>query len=354
MPSEATKERTDELARRAIEALAPRIEAFQEAVSAAEREVREDVVRRIGAESFKSEQALVELGSFAVGRIDPERFSRLLGVGDAALTPDAIDVLDRADAILAGLLVGGPGAHLLHVETDGDLRDTVKRALTVLGSAYGAARAAELARAGVFDSSEHEALLGGLPYRLWNRAERRIAPPLIVEVGGHDCLPVGLGEFLDGNLVLVLIATGPTTPAPLSRLITPGTFVMQTTDPAELDRLAESDHPGIALVFDEDRPEQAYFVHDPEAGDTPWERLTVTRMPSEADVGRGPRAPRWVEELTHLRALAREPAGVAASIGGGTVGTGGGPDTAPQAAPADRLAAWLLSRTETDEAREGP
>jgi hypothetical protein len=194
----------------------------------------------------------------------------------------------------------------------------------------------------------------------------------VVRVRGEDCLPAGLGEFLDGSVVLVLVVEGPATPAPLSRLVTPGTFVLQTADPDELGRIAETGHPAVALLFDDDREGQAYFVHDPEAGDAPWQRLSVTRMPSDADVGRGRRAPVWLEEVQHLRALVEAPRSTAAEAAAGSAGAGqggagptapdggpapgggsgaqqaGGPPAAP-VEPVDRLAALLLARAGLDD-----
>ncbi|NNF12122.1 MAG: hypothetical protein HKN72_02795 [Gemmatimonadetes bacterium] len=370
MPSEAVMDRTTDLTGRALDSLKGRIDAFHAAVAAAEREVAAEVLRRTGEEDVKGEQALIELGPFAVGRIDPDRFAQLLGVAEAPLTSEAVDVLSRANSILTGFRAE-PERHVVDVEPGGDLRDAVKAALADFGRAYGAARAVELARAGTFDEVAHGHLLGPLPFRLWHRAERQLAPPLIVRVRGEDCLPVGLGEFLDGNLVLVLIAGGPTTPAPLSRLITPGTFVMQTADPESLSRLAETEHPGVAILFDEDRPGQAHFVHDPDAGEATWGRLTVDRMPSEAEVGRGRRVPMWVEEVEHLRALAEAPPAPVSTPGTpsvavpdavpqerraaatkvGAAGGSGVAETSPEPTsvdPVDRLAAWLLSQADLD------
>lgn len=349
---------------RALDALKARIDAFHATVAAAEREVSEEISRRVAQESFGGEQALVELGPFAAGRIDADRFSQLLGVADTPLTAEAIDVLGRADAILEDFAVTAAD-HVVKVEPGGDLRDAVKQALATFGRAYGAARAVEMARAGTFDEAEHGHLLGPLSFRLWNRAERHIAPPLVVSLRGEDCLPAGLGEFLDGNLVLLLVAEGPTTPAPLARLITPGTFVMQTADPDDLDRLAATEHPAVALLFDEEREGQARFVHDPDAGDSSWARLSVEQMPTEADVGRGRRPPAWLEELEHLRALATEPpmAGQAVSAGASPEGRPSADEDvaagataadvtagAASADPVDRLAAWLLDRADLEEA----
>lgn len=353
MPSDAEVARMSDLTQGVLGVLRERIDAFHDAVAAAEQEVADEIVRRAGEESIKGEQALIELGPFAVGRIDPDRFAQLLGVAEAPLTPEAVDVLSRADGILRGVHAD-PDRHVVDVEPGGDLRDAVKGALADFGKAYGAARAVELARAGTFDEVDHAHLLAPLPFRFWHRAERQLAPPLIVRVRGDDCLPVGLGEFLDGNLVLVLIAQGPTTPAPLSRLITPGTFVMQTADPAALSRLGQTDHPGVAILFDEDRPGQAHFVHDPDAGEASWDRLSVDRMPSEAAVGRGRRVPMWVEEVDHLRALAEPPPAPSPEVPESRpVAADPGTPSLTSAAPADpvdRLAAWLLSQADLDGA----
>jgi hypothetical protein len=348
----------------AVARVQPRIDAFRSAVAAAEQEVREEVMHRAGAQSFKEEQALIELGPFALGRIDPERFSQLLGVAETDLTPESIDVLAKADAILTGFAEGS--THVARVEPGGDLRDTVKDALAHLGQAFGAGRAVELARADLFDLIEHAYLLGPLPFRLWNRAERHLAPPVVVEVAGEDCLPAGLGEFLDGELKIVIVAQGPTTPAPLARLITPGTYVIQTADPEQLAELVDSKHPGVALLFDEERAGQAIFRHDPDAGDTTWSRITTERMPDEAAVGRGRRPPVWLEELVHLRTLAQAPARPAPSdpsagavpsetLSDGAAALAGLTSEAEAATPVpdevdpvDRLAAWLLAHTDDD------
>lgn len=345
MPSESVVDVAKDVGTRALDALGPRIEAFQAAVAAAEEEVRSYATQRRGRNEFKGEQALVELGPFAIGRIDPERFAMLMGDAEE-LTPVALTVLDRADTILAGF-VTGVDPHRVEVEPGGDLRDTVKEALAYFGQVFGTARAVELARSGVFDADQHNRLLGPLSFRHWNRAERHLSPPLVVDLRGEDCLPAGLGEFLDGTVTIVLVATGLTTPAPLARLVTPGTFVMQTAEPDDLRRLVESPHPGVALLFDTERPEQARFVHDPDAGDSPSARLSVQHMPEQPDVGRGRRQPLWLEELAHLRTLAEAaPAAAAAATDRGAAVGGGGAAEASAAEPADHLAAWLLSQTD--------
>jgi hypothetical protein len=335
-----------EMAQKALAALQFRVEAFHSAVASAEEEIRSYVVHSRGVSEYRTEQTLVELGPFAVGRIDPEKFATLLmDTGD--LSPDAEGVLERAEQILQSFSVG-TDFHLVQVDRGGDLRDAVKDALNHVGQVFGASRAVELARAGLFDPDQHNQFLAALPYRKWNRPERQLAPPLVVEVEAEDLLPAGLGEFLDGAVKIVLVVRGHTTPAPLARLITPGTYVVQTADPAELAGLARSRHPGVALLFDEARPEQARFVHDPDAGSSPWQRLSVGHMPEQPDVGRGRRAPTWLEELTHLQALARKPVGgLVGEDGAGAVRAVG--IAAEEGTPADQLAAYLLSRIDLSE-----
>jgi hypothetical protein len=338
MPSDPKMGVASTLAMKALESLAPRVEAFHTAVATAEEEIRTYVTHRRGVSEFRAEQALVELGPFAVGRIDPEKFATLLlDVED--LTPEAAGVMDRAEEILAGFAVG-TDFHLVSVPRGGDLRDAVKDALNHVGQVFGASRAVELARSDLFDPDQHNHFLSTLPFRKWNRAERQLAPPLVVELEAEDLLPAGLGEFLDGVVKIVLVVKGPTTPAPLARLITPGTYVVQTADPADLKALARSPHPGVALLFDEERKEQARFVHDPDGGATSGQRLNVGHMPEQPEVGRGRRAPIWLEELAHLQSLARK----TATVAGAEALVPEVP--AEEATSADQLAAWLLSQTD--------
>ena len=334
---EATLEAT--LADRALQALESRVDAFHSSVATAEEEIRTYVTQHRGANEYRAEQALIELGPFALGRIDPEKFSVFMG-SQEELGDEAEGVLDRAEEILTGYATS-MDFHKVVVESGGDLRDSVKGALDHVGQVFGASRAVELARSGLFDAEQHNHFLGRLSFRKWNRAERQLAPPLVVEVEPDDLLPAGLGEFLDGQVQIVLVVKGMTTAAPLARLITPGTYVVQTADPTDLAGLAKSPHPGVALLFDEERPGQARFVHDPDAGDSPGARITLMHMPEPADVGRGRRAPIWLEELDHLQALAR----------GGQAPTPAADvevemPAGEEATDADQLAAWLLSQTD--------
>ncbi|MDH5588599.1 MAG: hypothetical protein OEZ65_14530 [Gemmatimonadota bacterium] len=340
MPSETV---SGGRAAQALEAMSASVESFHSVVATAEEELRTYSAHRRGVSEFRGEQALMELGPFSVGRIDPEKFADLLGEADA-LSPEAIHAVERAEAILVAFAGSDKDLHCVTVVRGGDLRDAVKGALTEVGQIFGASRAVEMARAGIYRPDEHNHLLGSLPFRQWNRAERHLAPPLVVEVEADDLVPAGLGEFLDGEVKVVLVVSGITAPAPLARLITPGTFVMQTADPAALARMAASPHPGVALLFDEERDGQARFTHDPDQGDTPWKRITVEHLPEQPMVGRGRRDPTWLEELAHLKTLAAPP-----SVSAGAVAGEGAEPAAEPVEPADRLAAWLLSQTDLGE-----
>ncbi len=356
MPSDTS------LADRALDALGPRVQAFRSAVTTAGEEIRAWASRHQGVRQSHTDVTAAELGPFAAGRIDPGRFATLLvPVEDAPAAAAA--VLERAGPVFDDITTS-PEVHRASVPPGGDLRNVVKEALDTVGRIFGVSRAVELARTGRWDPDRDAELLAGVPFRRWNRAERRLAPPLVVDVQPEDLLTAGLGEFLDGLVTIVLVVEGPTPPAPLARLVTPGTWVVQTADPADLDAMARSPHPGVALLFDAERPQQARFVHDPDAGATSGARLTIQHLPDHPTVGRGRRAPFWVEELDHLEALAATSA--VAAVGGGLgPGAGSGPGngsrrtgeprdassggddtTAPPKDPADRLAAWLLAQTE--------
>lgn len=329
-----------ELAQKALAALQPRLDAFHSAVATAEEEIRTFVAAGRDVSESRVARTVTELGSFAAGRIDAERFATLL-VPAEDLSPETEDVLERAEEILSSFVVERDFHHVV-VEPGGDLRDAVKEALNHVGQVFGASRAVELARAGRYDPDQHNHYLSALPFRKWNRAERQLAPPLVVEVESEDLLPAGLGEFLDGGVKVVLVVEGPTTPAPLARLITPGTYVAQTAVAADLEGLAVSPHPGVGLLFDEERDGQARFIHDPDAGTMPWQRLQVKHMPEEPSVGRGRRAPTWLEELAHLRTLVRKPASALAVNGSGEA------EATEETTSADKLAAYLLSQVDAE------
>jgi hypothetical protein len=230
---------------------------------------------------------------------------------------------------------------LTDVKSGKDLTATVARALREIGRAFGAARVFDLARGG-YKGRRHALTLGVFPFAQWTNREREMAPPLVVTVDGSDLHPGGLAEFMDGSVKLVLLVRGDAPPAPLVRLITPGTFVMQTHDGTGLERLAAWSGPGVAAWMPESA---ARFVHDPEASG-----LTVDHVPENPpkhSVG-GSSPSQQLEELRQLESLAT-PAAVAASAEPtAPAAHRSPPQPAAENAAADKLAAWLLAQADLE------
>lgn len=183
----------------------------------------------------------------------------------------------------------------------------------------------------------------GLPVRAWGRSERRMAPPLVVEVAGADLVPGGLAEFLDGGLEIVLVVGDPAPPAPLAGLVRPGIFVVQTTDPQELAPAASYDGPSVSALMPDGA---ARFVHDPRAGGTYAERLTVSEVPDPE--GLAPVGPitvfRQRQDLEHLTALGVGGPGARAEAAAPAAATDGAGPAAGGDSAADHLAGWLLQQ----------
>lgn len=279
----------------------------------------------------------VGLGGFAEGRIDVGRFAALIEPRRLVGGEDA-EGLRRAREVLGVLEAGVEEALHVEVPTGASLHDTVAATLAGIGRAFGAARVVEAVRSGHYVAATHDNLLVSLPFARWSRSERLRAPPLLVSVAGSDLQSEGLAEFLDGTVRIVLIVCGAAPPAPLARLITPGTFVLQATDGAGLDRMLAWEGPGVAAILPEGA---AVFSHDPAAGKTPFERLQVESMPAEApaEAMGSLSTSQQVDQLTHLSALAAPPPLPVA-------------EAAPSAAsdePVDRLAAWLLGHADLSD-----
>ena len=277
----------------------------------------------------------LELGAFGATRIDVARFAELRhGIVLDALSRTR---LERARQLLAELEAAANDLLFTVDVAPGDsLRVAVSRALSRLGSAFGAAHVAELVRSGRYEPERHDRLLDAFPFEWWNRVEREHAPPLVVSVDGADLRAGGLAELLDGSMRIVLVVRGACTPAPLARLVTPSTLVMQTRDANAVARVAAFDGPAVAAIVDQDA---AQFRHDPADGRKLWQRLTITSRPETTPKttlgGISPRQQR--EELLLLEALAERPALPDAPVES-LIPRGDGD-------PTDRLTAWLLTES---------
>jgi hypothetical protein len=345
---------SEELVRRALDALASPREAFRSAVVAAVDEIG----ARIAAEGVQPEErverARHELGAFGGGRIDSARFASIFGAS-AVLDPGALTRLQRAHATLRRIAEQGDALLTVRVAPGADLYLAVTRALAEVGRAFGAARDVQLARSGRGANGGAPDAGAGFGFRGWNRAERQIAPPLVVEVDGGDAQVAGLAELMNGRQKIALVLRGAAPPAPLARLATPGVLVMQTGDPADLDLLAAVDGPAIAAVVPEGC---ARFVHRPGPAEA-HRRFEILHLPAgEPREAVGSFSPfQQAEELALLRSLATPPAASAPTPAPTppAVAAGGTPAApaavtavvpAEPADPAERLAAWLLRQAD--------
>jgi hypothetical protein len=322
---------SDERIDRATQALAGVQSSFHSAVVTAADQIRTYLENHRAPANGKAKRVATELGAFASGRIDADRFSALFAE-DAMPDAETLTRLEAAADVLGSIGEASSEGFHVAVASGGNLRDAVATALAEAGRAFGAARVVEFARSGRYDPATHDEFLSTFPARMWNRTEREIAPPLVVSVDGSDLLTGGLSEFLDGAQKIVLLVNGVAPPASLVRLITPGVFVMQTTDVADLEKLAAFSGPGIAALVDE---KAARFIHDPNAGRTPEARLSILGLPAQPPAKPVGRLTvfQQTQELEQLRAL---------SAASAPAPEGEASAKPAMAMPGDKLAAWLI------------
>jgi hypothetical protein len=122
------------------------------------------------------------------------------------------------------------------------------------------------------------------------------------------------------------------------RLITPGVLVIQAHDTKELSLLKAWPAAAVGAMV----PGGAVrFTHDPSAGTTPWQRLTLSPA-ADARLARvgGLTGAQQSEELRQLEALAAPPPAVTVTAPAAAAASG------PETDPIDRLAAWLLQQAQ--------
>ncbi len=264
MPSEVTASEIPspvDAAQACRDVLRPARDPFHSALAHTIEEVRTFLDARPTSPENQVRDMGASLGAFAAGRVDAERFAALLTHtldiegGEAALIERAYEVLrelnQRFDALLE-----------LRVPPGGSLRDSVAKRLGEIGRAFGAAHLVNEIRAGRFDESQHGSFLDTYPFARWSSAERALAPALFVEVGGADCHAPALAEFLDGSMRIVLSVDGPSPVAPLARLISPRTYVVQAHDRGALGGFVAYKGAGVAALLPAGT---ATFQHDPAA-----------------------------------------------------------------------------------------
>ncbi|HEX6058534.1 MAG TPA: hypothetical protein VFZ11_05900 [Gemmatimonadaceae bacterium] len=324
----ATAAPADGRIRRALEALSPQAERYRAAVGRARDAMREHLASRRAQSDGGAARAALELGRFADGRVDSGRFAALF-TGAQILEADAAERIGRCASVLDDLLERGDALFVHDLPSGGDVRRTIDAALADAGRLFGAVLAFQALRGGAYRAEEHEAGLGAFPYGRWNRGERLLAPPLVIAVDGADLDAASAAGVLDGGARLVFVVRGASTPAPLLRLVTPGTLVLQAADAEALVALRDFDGPAVAALLPDGA---ARFAHDPRAGRTLAERLVVSHLPDAAPRRAIGGRSTWQQreelaqlaELSRLGAIARD---------------------APADSSVDALASWLVAQT---------
>jgi hypothetical protein len=263
---------SNERVQRAFEILAGRATSFRAALSAARDEMREHLVSHRSVERDRAQAAMQSLGPFASGRIDTKRFGALL-TDERALPPASAAQLAQCAHVLDELLARGDALFVHRVPSGGLLRGRVEAALAYAGRAFAAARVFQAVRRGAPTLPASESILGDFPFSYWSRAERDLAPPLVVEINGADLRAEHLVEFLDGGVCIALVVREPAPPAPLVRLVAPGVLVLQSSDASQLERLGRATTPAVAALMPHGCAE---LLHDPRGGTRLEERLSIT------------------------------------------------------------------------------
>jgi hypothetical protein len=318
---------SDDRLRLALDAVAAQMTAYRTAVTAAAERVR--AVLAVGG---GVERARIELGALGAARIDVARFAELShGV---ALDASNRELIVQAAAVLSGVASVPESAFVVSVPEDERASAWITSSLANFGRAFAAARAAELVRAGRGTAVERDEFAVAYGPDRWTTAERMAAPPIVAIVNGADLHAAELSELLDGTQHIVLVVEGSCPPAALVRLITPGTFVLQTMDARGLDRFRDYRGPGIAAFVDD---QAACFAHDPARGGALWQRLEIWQQPTVTRKRvAGVSARQQAEEVAQLAAMAAQPAFSASKLG----------DLVPAGANAvDRLTDWLLTES---------
>ena len=270
-----------------------------------------------------------QLGEFAAGRIDIERFSALWEERET-LDQSERTVLAHAHDLLRDIATRPADYFITDLPPGARLTATLAHAFTDLGRCFGAMMIAEMVRTGRFKTEDFE-LLHGFPRFRWTRAERGMSPPVIVTLDGADLWAGEVAQYLDGNQKIILVVRSPAPPAPLVRLITPGTLVLQSCSVTDLQPLIAAEGPAVAALMPNGSAE---FIHRP--GTSPaHERITISTKPAGARKAiEGWTTWQQQQELDQLYALAAAPV-IAQEK-----------QPPPASDPADRLASWLLSHAD--------
>lgn len=336
---------SDDRTRLALAALAEPCARFRSSVAVARDQMAAYLAANRAPGAAGAGGDPLALGRFAAGRIDTHRLSGVLAP-EGALADETGDRIEQCIAVVDELLARGDDLFVCTVAPGADFRATLEAAFADVGRVFGAVLAFQAAKTKAWRADHHAGLLRAFPYPRWNRSERLLAPPMIVEVDGADFRGEVLASYLDGHARIAVIVRGPSAPAPLARLVSPGTLVMQASDDGAFAALAAAEVPAVVALVP---ATAARFTHTPAPGTPLHERLRVDHLPADAPrhaLG-GRSAWQQREELDLLAELARAPEAATALAGAATPTTAAAAagtaavGTAP-ASSVDALASWLL------------
>jgi hypothetical protein len=268
---------SDERLKRAFELLREPIDQYRAAIAGTCAQLTDYLVINRGETDSCAHVAASALGQFAGGRVDATRFAAAFEGVRTLTTTDASNI-ERCIETLDSLTKAGDTLFTCNVPAGARMDASIDDAFANLGRAFGAALAFQAIRTQVFRETTHLPLLESFPFDRWNRPERLVAPPLIVTVDGADLDAGCIARFVDGRTRLVLIVRNAAPPAVLASLITPGVYVAQTNDAADIGKIVDARGPAVVAIVDESA---ARFVHDPAGGQRLLDRLSVQSMPAE-------------------------------------------------------------------------
>ena len=286
----------------ALDAIAEPRARFRSAVENARDQMRSYVATHRADSDERATNVTRELGAFASGRIDTARFATLFSTSGNV----GYEVITRIERFIAGLddlLAQGDDLFAIQVPRGGNAGAAVAGAFGTAGCAFGAVLAFQAAKTGTYRYEQHERLLESFAFNRWNRGERLMSPPLVLEVDGEDFSADQLAGFIDGNARIIVVIRGASSPAPLARLVTPGVLVIQSSTADSLATLAGYEGPAVVALVPEGA---ATFTHDPRGGSSLKDRLRIDYLPPPPTRPLGPRSV-WQqrEELAHLGVLAK-------------------------------------------------
>ena len=148
---------------RALDALAEHRARYRSAVAAAHDQMAGYLAAHRARTHGHAQTAAKELGRFAAGRIDAERFGALF-TESHALTVDTTERVERLVGVLAELLAEGDALFTCEVPPGGDVRAAVDGTIAQAGRVFGVVLAFQALKTGTYRPERHDAGVLAFPF----------------------------------------------------------------------------------------------------------------------------------------------------------------------------------------------